>query len=207
MSTKKTKKPAKQSQKKSSKKTQKPAAKKAAKVQYITACDLASEMGLSTRDHNPTDGSPRNPLLMMVRAPNHNEGKLALMTFIKRTGLQIVRKGKESIRYIRGAHYWLVQVKKAEFQKAKAVLIPPPTPKANEGADEEYGNEDGPDDQDCEACGDECAPRDYSKPPKAYPEHATPSGSYNDGVEACARFFESERNQGLADALRRNCKQ
>ena len=200
MSTKKTKKATKQSKKvvkKSAFKREMPK-----KVQYVSARDLANEMGLSTRDHNPTDGTEPNPSLMVVRAPGPSSdvGRETLMKFIKRTGLTVVRKGKESIRYLRGSHYWLVQVKKAEFEKAKAVLVPPPTPKVVEM--DEYNNEDGPD--ECESCGDECAPRDYSAPPT--PKHATPSGSYNDGVEACAKYFESERNQGLADALRRNCK-
>jgi hypothetical protein len=128
--------------KKAKKQSKKSKVERISRVKFISAADLADQMDLSVRDHNPNYGEP-NPKLMVLRSPDtSNEGKALLMDFMKRTGLRMVCHGPDRKRYVQGNCHWLVFLKKDEFKKAKAELVPPPVAPKEQSEDEDYDDEE-----------------------------------------------------------------
>ena len=137
------------------------------KTKFISAAELADQMSLTIREHNPKTRGEPNPLLMVLRSPGTSEeDKKLLMDFIKRTGISVVRSGKGSIRYKQGNCHWLCFVKKTDFNKAKAALIAPPVAPKEECEDEgdEGTVETNGTYKECRLCG--CGPCECA-PPKA----------------------------------------
>ena len=148
------------------------------KTKFIPASELADQMGLTVRMY--ARNCVEDPKRMVLRAPGTSEeDKKLLIEFMKRTGLRMIFHGRERKRYVEGRHHYLVFLKTADFDKAKAKLIPPPV--APKQDDEDYGRQA------------ECAERNSCC--------AGHNDHFRSAVETVAGAFDRQGNRKLCNAV------